>query len=423
MSVIKNIFKNQLFKVSSLNGLSVVTRIIGGLLAGKVAAAFLGPSGLAMLGNFRNFLSSLDAFSTLGMQNGIVKYTAQYENDRNKQYESLATAFITIAVFTLVIGAAMVMPAVYWSRGIFNGDGSFYKIFWLTGLALPLYAGSIVLIAVLNGLSRYKNVIWITIWTNALGVVISSLLIYYLGLWGAFVALLSTPSLICLFATYGVYRATGFAFFKMKYFKPAILKGLLSYSLMSVVTAVLGPVIYIVLRNMIIDHQSGHMAGYWEGINRISVFYMMFITTLLSVYFLPKLSQSESVTQTKGIIRGYYGLVMPVFAAGLLLVYVLRKFITVFTLSEAFMPMEKLFIWQLLGDFFKGCTLILTQEFFARKMTRAYIGTEVASYGILYFSGSFLIKLYGVEGAVMAHAFTGIIMLLLFLVLFRRKIF
>ena len=75
-------------------------------------------------------------------------------------------------------------------------------------------------------------------------------------------------------------------------------------------------------------------------------------------------------------------------------------------LSGDFMPMEKLFAWQLVGDLFKVCALILGQEFFARKMTRAFIATEMLSFCVFYFSGRYFITTYGAEGAVMAHAFT-----------------
>lgn len=423
MQFIKNIFKHQLFKISSLNGLSVVTRVLGGLLASKMTAVFIGPSGLALTGSLRNFLTSLEAFGTLGMQNGIIKYTAQHEKEQQKLYEYLCTAFVAIGVAVVVCGLVLALPAQYWSTRVFNGSKEFSWLFVLTGLTLPLYAGGLLFMAVLNGFSRYKNVIWTTILSYAIGVLISAGLIYYNGLSGAFIALIVTPMLICSFSFYGLYRHTRFAFLRLHYFRFGALKGLLSFSLMSCVTAILGPLIYITLRNMVINHSGGDVAGYWEGINRISVFYMLFVSTLLGVYFLPKLAQATTDAETKTIVRGYYKFVVPLFALGLVLVYVLRKLIISIILSDAFMPMEKLFAWQLLGDFFKVCALILGQEFFARKMTKTFIATEVASFVVLYCCGTYLIPLYGAEGAVMAHAFTYFVYFIVLAVLFRKKIF
>jgi O-antigen/teichoic acid export membrane protein len=423
LSLIKNIFKNQLFKVSSLNGLSVVTRLIGGLLASKMTAVFLGPAGLAFTGSFRNFLTSLDAFSMLGMQNGIIKYTAQHEKEQQKLYEALATAFVAVICAVVVFALVLVVPASFWSTRVFNGSTDFTWLFILTGLSLPLYAGSLLFMSVLNGYSRYKNVIWITIISYAVGVLLSATLIYYNGLAGALIALLTTPALMCSFSFYALYKHTRFAFLHLKYFRFSALKGLLSFSLMSSVMAILGPLIYITLRNMLITHSGGDVAGYWEGINRLSSFYMMFISTLLGVYFLPKLSQATTDADTKTIVRGYYTFVVPLFGLGLLVIYLLRRFIIALVLSKGFMPMEKLFAWQLLGDLLKVCSLILGQEFFARKMTRAFIITEVCSFAVLYLSGSYLISLYGAEGAVMAHAFTYLVYLIVLGVYFRKRIF
>jgi O-antigen/teichoic acid export membrane protein len=423
LPLIKDILKNQLFKVSSLNGLSVVTRVAGGLLASKITAVFIGPAGMALSGSFRNFLSSLDAFSTLGMQNGIIKYTAQYEHEQQKLYEWLATAFIAIGLAAVLFTLILVLPAAWWSRVVFNGDVHFSWLFRLTGLTLPLYAGGLIFMALLNGLGRYNNVIWINIISYAIGVVITAILIYYNGLSGAFIGLLCTPFLICFQSAFIAYRLTGFAFMHFKYFRLSNLKNLFSYSLMSVVTAVLGSVIYISLRNMLISHEGGNVAGHWEGINRISFFYMMFLTTLLNVYFLPKLSKATTNVEIKNIIRGYYKFVVPLFAIGLLLVYVFRKFIISVTLSGDFLPMEKLFAWQLIGDFLRVCSLILGQMFFSHKLTRAFIAAATLSFAIFYISGKLLINTYGAEGAVMAHAFTSLTSLIVLSVYFRKKVF
>ncbi|MES2486374.1 MAG: O-antigen translocase [Bacteroidota bacterium] len=424
MQFVKNILKSPLVRLTSLNSLSVVTRVIGGLLASKMTAIFIGPSGLALTGSFRNFLASLDAFSTLGLQNGIIKYTAQHEKEKDKLYRSLATSFIVIGMAVIVCAVVLILPAAYWSARIFNGNREYGWIFSLTGFALPLYSGSLLFMAVLNGFGKYRQVIWITIWSYAVGVLLSALLIYKMGLSGAFIGLLGTPFLMCIFAIFPVYKLTdGFAFLQLRYFDRAVLRNLLSFSLMSVISAILGPTIYIALRNMLIGHSGGDVAGYWEGINRISAFYMMFISTFLGVYFLPKLSQATSDAETKGIFRSYYKLMVPLFSIGLLLVYVLRKFIISAILSEAFMPMEKLFIWQIAGDFCKVCSLILGHEFFAKKMTRAFIFAELLSFAILYTSGKFLITQFGAEGAVMGHAFTCLMSLVVLTVYFRKKLF
>jgi O-antigen/teichoic acid export membrane protein len=424
LNFVKYIFKTQLFQISSLNSLSILVRIAGGLLASKMIALFIGPSGMALTGNLRNFLTSVDAFTTLGLQNGIIKYTAENENDEVQLQRTLATVCISVLVAILLCGVVLFLPAPYWSSLIFNGNEQFSWVFRLLALVLPLYTGSFIFLAILNGLGKYKQVIYLNIWGNALGVLMSAAFIWQYGLYGAFMGIVLSPIIVFFISVYYLWkRFPGLRFCNPAYFDIQILKGLFSYSLMSLITALLGPIIYISIRNQIVHNVNVSEAGYWEAVNRISTFYLLFASTLLTVYFLPKLSVAKADAETKTVFLNYFKSVVPLYAMGLLTVYVLRGFIVQTLFSKEFLPMENLFVWQLAGDFFKVCSLILGYEFFAKKMTRQFIITEVISFVVLYTSSRFFIELYGSEGAVMAHAFTYMIYFVTLIIYFRKKLF
>jgi PST family polysaccharide transporter len=385
-------------------------------------ALFIGPAGMAVTGNFRNMLTPLEVFSTLGMQNGITKYTADTKGT-NKLYNILATSFIVIAAAVLVLMVLLLCTAAYWSLEIFNTT-QYIWIIMVLAITLPLYAGNLVFIAILNGLGNFKQVIYLNMLGNVIGVLSTAVMIWQFGLGGALLSLAIYPSILFFFSIYHVYREfNGFAFVKRKYFDVTILKGLLSYSFMSVVTAILGPAIYIGIRNMIIDNYSIAQAGYYEGVNRIASFYLMFAATMLTVYFLPKLTTSVTKGETRRVFYSYYKSVVPLFAIGLFTIYVLRVFIIKLLFAKNFLPMENLFLWQLTGDFFKVCALILGFEFFAKKMTKAYILVEVLSFIVLYVSSHLLISGFGAEGAVMAYAITYFIDLLVLTFYFRKVLF
>ena len=84
MNFFKKIQSSQLFKITSLNSISVLIKIGIGLITSKVLAVFIGPNGMALVGNLRNFLTSVESISTLGFQNEIVKYVAESENDQKE---------------------------------------------------------------------------------------------------------------------------------------------------------------------------------------------------------------------------------------------------------------------------------------------------------------------------------------------------
>lgn len=81
MEFLRCIARLPLFKITSLNSLSVLVKIGVGVVSSKVMAVFVGPSGLALVGNFRNFITSIEALSTLGLQNGVVKYVVDTKDD------------------------------------------------------------------------------------------------------------------------------------------------------------------------------------------------------------------------------------------------------------------------------------------------------------------------------------------------------
>ena len=92
-----------MFKVGSLNTISVLIKISIGFITSKVIAVFVGPSGMAFVGNLRNFITSIESIGMLGFQNGIVKYVSEYENDEIRLKKLLSTMVISIMVTTLII--------------------------------------------------------------------------------------------------------------------------------------------------------------------------------------------------------------------------------------------------------------------------------------------------------------------------------
>ncbi|HEX9601015.1 MAG TPA: O-antigen translocase, partial [Mariniflexile sp.] len=79
--IIDYINKNVLIKVTSLQAASVLTRIIAGILTSKAIAVFIGPTGLALIGNLRNFVSSFQTIAILGFYNGAVRYISDFKDD------------------------------------------------------------------------------------------------------------------------------------------------------------------------------------------------------------------------------------------------------------------------------------------------------------------------------------------------------
>jgi len=164
-------------------------------------------------------------------------------------------------------------------------------------------------------------------------------------------------------------------------------------------------------------------AGFWETITRISTYYMMFITTILTVYFLPKLSMAKNNQETKIVFWSFYKNILPLFIVILIIIYFSRFIIIKLLFTDDFLPVTTLFFWQLLGDILKAASWVLGYQFFAKKMTTAFIITEIVSLFVLYFASIFLVKIFAIEGIVIAQAFDNFIYLLLLVVYFKKSLF
>lgn len=424
LSISRLIFRTPLFKVASLNSLSVVLKLAIGIVTSKVLAVFIGPAGLALTGNFRNFLTSVESVSTLGFQNGILKYVVDTKDDEAAQRKLLSTIFISLIVVCTVVGVSMYFLADFLAFRIFGARSDYGIVFTVFSVLLPLYAGTVFLNQVLNGLGRFRKVIYVSIIGNVLGLLFCLAAVYYYQTMGALFSIIIPPVLVFFVAWYFVRQEIRFENIVFSgLFDFGVLKNLSSYSLMALFSSVMGPLVFLAIRNDIISHLGIDQAGYWEAMTRISSYYLLFVSTILTVYFYPKLTFAGNKRAFQNVIKSYYLGVLPLFVVGLTALYFLRSYFVHLFFSKAFLPVTSLFFWQLLGDVFKVGALILGYQFYAQKLTVAFILTETISLFLMYTFSHYFIVLFGINGVVMAHAATYFIYLLILLLYFKKRLF
>lgn len=422
MNFLQNMINKPLFRVSSLNGISVLIKIAIGLVTSKIIAIFVGPSGMALVGNLRNFLSTIETVSILGFQNGTVKYVAENERDESGLKKIISTVFITLFGLAIVVSTGLFFLSSYLNLKIFGSDNDYGIVFKALAIGLPWYVANFVFVAIINGLGKFTKVIYISILGNIISLIISVTLIWQMSTLGALLSVVISPSLLFLVSCYFINSEIQFLkYVSLQWFNFSILKNLSSYTLMALASGVLGPIVFLAIRNSVIQNLGIAQAGYWEAITRISTYYLLFITTLISVYFLPKLVLAENSNETRGIFFSYYKNVLPIFVAGLLLLFLLRNLVVQLLFTSDFEPVSDLFLWQLIGDFLKAASLILGYQLLAKKLTMVFIVTEIISLTILYLTSIYLVKQFDIEGVVMAYAFTYFVYLIVLMIYFRKE--
>ena len=422
--LIDYINNNVLIKVASLNSASVITKIVTGFLTSKAIAIFIGPEGLAMIGNLRNLTSSTQSFAVLGMYNGVVKYVAEFKNNAVELSKTLSTAFYLGFISTTLVSFFCYFNAGYINTLIFPTYDDYAYVIRVMAIALPFYSMNMFAFSIMNGFSKFKMILVINIIGQILGACITLILIYQNRIDGALISIVIAESIIFLITLVGVLNQRSLIpLIRSSQVSFSFIKKLSTYSVMALFSAIVLPLVAISIRTYIIDNIGYKDAGFWEAMTRISKYYLMFVSSLMSLYILPRFSEIDNVKEFRDEVFGFYKTIIPVFGLGLLVVFLLRRFIVAIVFTEEFEPVEELFIWQLLGDFVKVLSVVISYQFLAKKMFWHYIITEGFSVMILYLTSMYFIDLYGVKGATIAHFVTYIMYYGIILLIFSTSLF
>lgn len=393
-----------LFKTSILNGIAVFIKMVTMFVLNKILAIYVGPSGYAVIGQFQNFIQVVTMFTGTAINNGIIKYTAEYHNDIFKQQQIWHSATKLILVISFVFSLLLFFSRGYLSSWIFKSEEFKYVFTWLA-VFLVFFNINTLLLAILNGTQQIQRLVVANIFGSLLSLVVTGVMAIQYGLSGALVAISIYQSLN-FFITFTLCR-------KVKWFSKEIvirksefriIKKLLPFALMAFTTIILGNFAQIYLRNLIIQSFDLQYAGYWDAMNRLSGAYLMLATTILSVYYLPKLSTLKKFNEIKKEIYFGYKTILPIAGVLSLIIFLFQKEIVSLLFSNDFLPMLDLMLWQLIGDVIKIGSWIVSFMMISKAMTKEFIIIEaiflLSIIPLTYLS----IELFGFKGVSIAFA-------------------
>ena len=418
----RNIFQHTLFKVFTLNGISVLIKMLVSFFSVKLYAIFIGPEGFALVGNFRNFTTSTKTLSTVGFDNGVISLVSRSQNDSSSLHKIYATAFYARLLVSLLVSAVLLCLSNYFNI-LFFENNHFKNIIILFAIALPFYTINTLFLSILNGLGRFKRLIIINIISTIVGFLILFLLVFYLKLKGAFLSLSVIESIVIVVTLFFLRRQG--IFFSIRYLDKEILKKLLSFSAMALASAIIVPVSNFFIRNLIIENISVLQAGYWEALNRLSGYYMLIITSSITIYYLPKISSIK----TKGEFRSEFKSYLSVFGIGFvilsLIVLIFKNEIITLILTSKFDPVVDLISYQLLADFIKLIVLFFGYKMISDRDVKKYLFVEVSFY-VLYsiLSYYFIHTLHdGIKYVVISYLISYIAMFFIMFFFYRKHLF
>ncbi|MGA1227532.1 MAG: O-antigen translocase [Tamlana sp.] len=414
-----------LVKIASLQIASVITRLIAGLLTSKAIAVFIGAEGLALIGNLRNFVSSFQTIATLGFYKGVVKYVSEFKDNVVELGKTISTVYYIGFISTIIVSFFCYFSAEWINNIIFPSYNNYGFVIQIFAIVLPFYALNMFSFSIMNGFSKYKILIIINIIGQILSVSVALLLIYQEKLKGALISVVIAESLIFLITLVGIInRRSLVALIRVDYISFSFLKKISAYSVMALFSAVFLPLIALAIRSYIIENVGYKDAGFWEAMTRISKYYLMLVSSLIALYLLPRFSEIKSTEEFKKEVFSFYKTIVPFLIGGMLLIYLLKKYIVLAIFTDEFEPVENLFLWQLLGDFIKVLSIVIAYQFLAKKMFLHYVLTEAFLVIILYVTSVYFINLFGgIKGAVVAHFVSYLMCYSIILLIFGSSLF
>ncbi|MDP5133597.1 MAG: O-antigen translocase [Paraglaciecola sp.] len=410
-----------LIKTSLLNAIAVALKMLTLLGINKILALYVGPAGYAALGQFQNAVQMITTFASGAINTGVTKYTAEYFEDEEKQHRVWRTAGSIAFIGSTVTGFLVILyskPLAGW----FLKDESYSGVFVWFAVTLVFFVFNTLLLAILNGKKEIISYVTANIAGSLFALLVTSVMAIKYGLYGALVALAVYQSLTFFVTLFLCYNAS---WFKVKYIfgeiDKVLAKKLAKYTAMALTSAICIPVSHILIRNHLVGNLGWEAAGYWEAMWRLSAAYLMLVTTTLSVYYLPRLSELKETVEIRHEIVEGYKIILPVAATCGLIIYLMRDFIIRTLFTTEFSGMEVLFAWQMIGDTLKIASWLLGYILIARAFFGLFIASELIFSVLFVTLVSTLTSKYGVEAAAIAHAVNYFLHLMFVFVVLKFK--
>ncbi|MCT7612958.1 O-antigen translocase [Aliarcobacter butzleri] len=409
-----------LIKTTVLTAISTIITVISAFIINKVVAIYAGPTGLALIGQLKDFVTMLTNISNGAITQGLVKYTAEYQTIEEKQ-KIFSTSIIISLISSFIIAIILFCFSGYLSELILK-DIQYSSVFLVFGSTIFLFALNTVLMSILNGQKEIKKYVFVNIVNSIVTLILTSLLVVKFNIQGALYALVINQSIVFFVTLMFILKSS---WFKWEYFKQGVDKDSLvklsKYSLMAITSAIATPVSFLIIRNYIGENLGWDSTGYWQGIWYISSMYLMVVTTSLSVYYLPRLSEIQDKVELKKEIFNGYKIIIPIIIFMSLIIYFLKEYVILIAFSDKFMPMMELFKWQLIGDIIKIASWLLAYLMLAKAMTKVFISTEILFNFLFVCLGILFINSFGLIGITYAFSLNYLLYLITMIFIFKKR--
>lgn len=412
---------SRLARTTLYSAASTSVRLLFSILSNKIMAFYLGPAGIGLLGQLASFQTIASSIASLGMSSVVVRFIAGPEPEREKSSYLFAAIVITL----IMSGSTAGFVALFASNlsMILFGSNSVQGVVILCAVSLLASPLAALILAALNATWQIGLVTIFGILSSVLSVVLLSLGVFAAGWKGALYASASCQLIIGL-ATLALFPALRRACNpKATEQTREHVRKLLSYTTMAVVSSIAAPVTVFLIRTMLIDRLSLDAAGKWQALWRISETYLSLVISVMSVYYIPRLSElrDDPDNLRNEIFRGFR-LFVPAACFMAIVIYMLRNWIVAILFTEEFTEITALFAAQLSGDVLKVASWLLANLMLIRGMIFIYVTLEIMFSVLFYVLSNVMVSYLGLAGMGYSFAMVYAVYFAIVIILFRDVI-
>ena len=406
-------------KTSFLSGLSTAISLIARLISTKIVAIYLGTNGMFLMGQLKDFLRLGNTISSFGIENGIIKYTSEFEKQEIELKGIIGTSF-KINFFSALIVSGLIL--VFKEKISDFLQINFNQNFYFLILICSVISASIhtCFLSIYNGLKKIELYVLINIFSNILSAIVIILLVLEMEIIGAFYALALNQilSLLINVMFYIYYRP-----FKIKWILESFitenLKKLSKFSVM----AIAGPTCLIVSTFIIRDHIYNEFgsdyAGSWEAMWRISAIYLLFLITTFKFYLIPTFSKVNDKKLKQEVFK-IWRVTIPIIILITIGVYLTKNIIIDILLSKEFVLINAIIFFHLLGDVIKINCWVLGNIMISKADTKSFVFFQIEWSAIFIILSYLFIEMYGFVGVSISYFITYIIHFILLNLYYKK---
>lgn len=382
-------------------------KVLSALVVIKLLALYFGPLGFGLLSQLMGLVAIASMLAGGGITSGVIKVLSVDRVDTPDGQRWIANALAITLVFSSCLSLILIGCASLISDNLLQGQ--FYPAILLLAVAQFMVGIGSLLLAEASSQGDSRKYAAINVIGTVAGAVLVAAGAYWYGLNGAAFATVLSPAMLGIVGIAATLRGRHAVVFVRPEVDWVRVRHLLSFSSLTLVGALSVPLAQMFIREAMASYFSWENVGLWQGAAKISDVYMQFVGVILINHALPRFSNSDirgALQELKRIVTWLLGFL----ALGFGVLWSFRDFAIALVFSDAFLPMAKYFLPQMIGDLLRTTAAAFSFFLLARGQIRVPLGFEFGQGIGLFLCFELMAGIAGEMAPVYAHIATYLVL-------------